>query len=63
MKCDSGHHEFTISYLDQSYVPSCRVQVFCPNETTSKKVTILKFVEFAKISLQSRSSRREWAMR
>jgi hypothetical protein len=28
MKWDSGHHEFTISYVDQSYVPSCGVKQF-----------------------------------
>jgi len=38
-------------------------EAVCPNETTSKKVTILKVVDFAKILLPDQSSRRKWAMR
>jgi len=38
-------------------------ETVCQNVTTSKKVTIFKVVDFAKILLPSRSSRQEWAMR
>jgi len=37
MKWDSGHHELTISCLDQSYVPSCGVKQFVKMKQQAKK--------------------------